>query len=60
MLYLEEGSYVLVNSEQLNNICSDVHLGYSISTDDSEYIISASVAQFWKRFNIFRADFGKI
>ncbi len=42
-----ENSYVLVNGEQLNNI-SAVYLGYSIRVDDSEYTISASVAQFWK------------
>ncbi len=55
-----ENSYVLVNGEQLNNISSAVHLGHSISADDSEYTISASLAQFWKRFSIFRADYGKI
>ncbi len=55
-----ENSYVLVNGEQLNNNSSAVHLGYSISADDSEYTISASVAQFWKSFNIARADFGKM
>ncbi len=42
-----ENSYVLVNGEQLNNISSTVHLGYSISVVDNKYTISASVAQFW-------------
>ncbi len=57
LLYLEEGSaglrtamFWLMHGEQLNNI----------SADDSEYTISASVAQFWKSFNIFRAEFCKI
>ncbi len=38
--------YVLVIGEQLNNISSVVQVGHSISTDDSECIISASLAQF--------------
>ncbi len=46
------------------NICQDIFAavdhGHSISADDSEYIISASVAQFWNVFNIFRANFGKM
>ncbi len=67
LLYLEEGSaglrtamFWLMHGEQLNNISSAIHLGHSISADDSEYTISALVVQVWKSFNIFRADYDKI
>ena len=48
---------VMVNGIQLNNTSSAIHLGHRISSDDNECAISASVAQFWKAFNILRADF---
>ncbi len=54
-----ENSYVLVNGEQLNNISSAVHLGHSISADDGEYTISASITQFWKGFNILELILAK-
>ena len=47
---------VVVNGNLLNNISSVVHLGHSISSNENECTISAAVAQFWKSFNIFRAD----
>ena len=50
----------MVNGKQLNNISSAIHLGHSISSDDNECAISASVAQFWKAVHIFRADFGTL
>ena len=36
------------------------YLGHTINSNDKESIISAGISQFWKRFNIFTADFGHI
>ena len=55
-----DNCYVMVNGNQLNNTSSAIHLGHRISSDDNECAISASVAQFWKAFNILRADFGTL
>ena len=55
-----DNCYVMVNGIQLNNSSSAIHLGHRISSDDNECAISASVAQFWKAFNILRTDFGTL
>ena len=52
-----DNCHIMVNGIQLNNSSSAIHLGHRISSDDNESAISASVAQFWKAFNILRADF---
>ncbi len=51
---------IVVNSEKLKNITSTVHLGHCMSTLNTNSLIDAAGAQFWKRFNIFSADFGHI
>ncbi|KAG1664790.1 Double-strand-break repair protein rad21 [Nymphon striatum] len=51
---------IFVNKEALSNVRSAMHLGHKISTDNKDCTISFAVSQFWKSFNIFRADFGKI
>jgi hypothetical protein len=55
-----QSCYIMVNNEPLSNINTAVHLGHKISTDDKDYTISAAVSQFWRSFNIFRADLGNI
>ncbi len=51
---------IVVNNERLNNITYAVHLGHCISTLNKKSLIDAAGAQFWKRCNIFSADFGHI
>ncbi|KAG1714420.1 DNA-directed RNA polymerase III subunit RPC1 [Nymphon striatum] len=51
---------IFVNKEAVSNVRSAMHLGHKISTDNKDCTISFAVSQFWKSFNIFRADFGKI
>ena len=47
-----------------NNIVEEsnngIHLGHKLSTIDRDYMTSSAIGQFWKSFNIFRADFGHI
>ena len=52
--------YVTVNNECLKNITSAVHLGHAISTCDKDAMLTAAIAQFWKSYNMFAADFGHI
>jgi hypothetical protein len=51
---------VTVNNESLYNITSAVHLGHSVHTEDSDSMVSAALASFWKSFNIFMADLGML
>lgn len=46
--------------ETLKYCNNAVHLGHSISNDDSDFIVKKSCSAFWKSFNIFISDFGHI
>ena len=51
---------IVINNMTVCNTSSAVHLGHHISTQDKSSLVSAANAQFWKSFNILRADFGHI
>ena len=51
---------ILVNGLSLKLSNKAIHLGHHISTCDSDYIVTAAKAKFWKFFNIFIADYGHI
>lgn len=39
---------------------SAIHLGHTVSPHDRERIVKSSKSKFWKSFNIFMSDFGKL
>ncbi len=51
--------YVLIETH-LKNTNKAVHLGHSLSTDDDDSFVTATIAQSWRSFNLFSADYGHI
>ncbi len=52
--------FFTVNNVSLMNTDKAFHPGHSCSTDDNDSIINGAIAQFWRSFNLFSADFGHI
>jgi hypothetical protein len=59
-LYPERSGYLMVNDICLFNVCEAKYLGNVISVKDKDSLLKAAEAKFWKSFNIFMADFGKL
>ena len=55
-----ERCHLTVNSVPLFNTIKAVHLGHTLSTEDSDCMVSVAIGQFWRSFNLFLADFGHI
>lgn len=51
---------VSVNNVNITNVNKGVHLGHNLSTVDSDSMVTAANAHFWRSFNLFHADFGNI
>ncbi len=49
---------IAVNALELDNADSDMHLGHRISNNDKDSIIFDAICNFWRFFNLFKADFG--
>ena len=52
--------YLRIGNDILENCDSAVHLGHTINVNCKDIIISDSLSQFWRSFNLFRADFGRL
>ena len=57
---LENSVYLKVNNDYLFNVNKAKYLGNIIDVSDKDSMLKAAEAKFWKSFNIFMADFGKL
>ncbi len=51
---------IVVNGAELRKVHNAVHLGHLLSTTDKDGIVADATAKFWRSFNMFMADFGKL
>ena len=52
--------HIIIGGERLQNVNDAVHLGHHVSAKNKDCMLQSAISQFWRSFNIFRSDFGKL
>ena len=52
--------HISIDGNVLQSVDEAVHLGYHVSVINKDCMLQHAISHFWRSFNIFRADFGRL